>query len=133
MGGKSRSRTESHNHTETHNRNDPNNAVLSGDVEAGAIALSGRDIELTQVDPGALDFARHLTTEVGGLVNRVLDSNMQVYSAADDLVGKAVDDLAASKGVESVTFKEKRDTKILIGVGVAFSLLTLFGYLKGRR
>gem|GEM_PF-7126196 len=123
--------------TSTSTTNHSLNAAITGDVEEGAIALSGKHVTLNQVDPGALDFAGKTIEGVGGIITQLLENQSETYAAANDLAGTAIANIAAASGVDHVEIGKNpltQNQKIMIGVGgfVSVSALT-YAILKERK
>ncbi len=136
-GGSSNQASSSSSTTTTNTSNESLNAAISGDIEEGGIALSGKHVSLTQVDPKALEFATTTINGVGGILSQVLDNQMQVYSGANDLVGNAMSNLAAASGVEPVEFGKKPLTqtqKLWLGAGGVASVSALaYALLRNKK
>ena len=139
MGGKSRSSQSSSNRstTTTSTSNESLNSAISGDVEAGGYAVSGKEVQINQVDPGVFDFAGKTIEGVGGIITQLLENQQQTYSAANDLAGSAIANMAAASGVEPVEIGKRpftQEQKIWLGAGgiLSFSLLAykLYGGKK---
>ncbi len=110
MGGRSSSSSSSSNQTTTNNKttNESLNAAISGDIEEGGTAVSGKNVTITQVDPNALEFAGRTIEGVGGIITQLLENQSQTYSAATDLAGVAVANVTAASGAQPVTMSSKK-------------------------
>jgi hypothetical protein len=143
MGGSSRSSQSSLNtsttntttSTRTSTTNQSLNAAITGDVEEGAIALSGKNVSITQVDPKALDFAGKTIEGVGGVITSLLENQKETYAAANSLAGTAIANLAAASGVEPIEIGKKPLTQVQkIGLGVGgFVSLSALAYALMRK
>ena len=138
MGGKSSSSQKSSNTytTTTKTTNESLNSAISGDVEAGGYAVSGKTVEINQVDPGVFDFAGKTIEGVGGIITQLLENQKETYSAANDLAGSAISNIAAASGVEPVEFGKRpftQEQKLWISAGgfISFSIAA-YAYFNSR-
>lgn len=135
MGGRSSQASETKNQTSTSTVNESLNTAISGDLEEGALAVSGKNVTVTTVDAGVFDFATATLDGVGGIITQLLENQQQTYSAANDLAGVAVSNIAAASGVEPVIMGQKALTqmqKVYIGVGGFASVAALSYALMNR-
>lgn len=135
-GGRSSQATSSSSTTHTTTSSESLNSAISGDVEAGGYAVSGKTVEINQVDPGVFDFAGKTIEGVGGIITQLLENQKQTYSAANDLAGAAISNIAAASGVEPVEFGKRpftQEQKFWLSAGglVSFSVAA-YAYIKSR-
>lgn len=153
MGGKSSSKSSSSNTTNNNTHNESLNTAISGDVDEGAIAVSGKEVDymasgstagdgslaldgssnvITEIDAGAFDFAEATINNVGGVLVSLMESQKETYGAANDLAGVAIANLAAASGADPVEIQKTKLTqgqKIALGVGGFVSVAALAGAL----
>lgn len=149
MGGKSKSSSSSSSSTTNNTHNESTNSAISGDIEQGATALSGDVNTLTEagsvvmdgshntiIDGGAFDFASTTIEGVGGILTQLMESQHETYSAANQLAGVAVSNMAAATGADPVEIKGKPLTpmqKTMLGLGGAASVVALAGVLYAKK
>lgn len=136
MGGRSRSSSSSSNQTTTNNKttNESLNAAISGDIEEGGTAVSGKNVTITQVDPNALEFAGRTIEGVGGIITQLLENQSQTYSAATDLAGVAVANVTAASGAQPVKMSSQKLAQwlkySLLGAGSLIVSAVVYQFIK---
>ena len=133
MGGSSRSSSSSRNTTSTSTHNESLNGAISGDLEAGATALNGKEITINQNDPGAFNFASKTLEGVGGIITQLLENQSETYGAANDLAGTAIANLAAASGADPVEIGKKpftQNQKMLLAGGGFITVSALVYFLR---
>lgn len=150
MGSKSasKSKSSSSNTTTTTNRTDTLNSAISGDIEEGAVAVSGRVNDLGSgnrltigkgakakvevIDGGAFDLVGQVVQGVGGFLTQLNETQAEVLGAANSLAGTAVSNATAGSGVEPVEVSKVKH----ISYAAAFVVSVLGGffiYLSKRK
>lgn len=124
MGGKSSSSSSNTNQTNytttTKTRTNTANNAVSGDVEEGALAVSGRGNRIKVIDGGAFDLAKNVMTGAVGLLAELSENQLEVMGSANELAQTAVANVASANGVEPVTIEaQKERTKIYMALSAA--------------
>lgn len=124
MGGKSSSSSSNTNQTKyqttTSTRTHTENSAISGDVEEGAVAVSGKGHNITVTDGGAFELAEKVMLGAAGLITELSENQAEVMGSANQLAQTAVANVASANGVEPVTVEgQKERTKIYMALSAA--------------
>lgn len=157
MGGKSSSSSSNTNKTSyrSHTRTDTNteNTAVSGDVEEGALAVSGKGNHIRVIDGGAFDLgesvvgsientatrgfgmAEHIMSRAANLMEDLSEDQVQVMGRANELAQTSVANMASSNGADPVALQSDREkTKIYMSLAAAGAVAVVgASYFAGRK
>lgn len=139
MGGKSSSSSSNQSSTAytttTTTETETRNSAISGDVESGAVAVSGEGHTINMTSEKAFDLAEKVMNGAGILLSSLAENQAEVMGSANQLAQTAVANVASAAGVEPVTVEgEKEKTKIWIALAAAGAVAVgSVAYAMGRK